>query len=279
MNPFPENPEAVPEVPSSPLSDLATVPLPETAPAIPQHPPWWDVFVLVVLTVLSVVLLLVSMIAAVVIAKKWIYPHLGISEIVRMPLIAVFGQAAGYLLVFASMYLLVTRVRQRPDFLAAIDWNWPSHLGRYLVAGFTLSLALQGLAHLLPIPKNLPIDSFFRTPTEAWVLSIFGITLAPLMEELFFRGFVYPVLERRFGMPMAVLLTAAPFALLHGAQLMFAWGPVLVIFLVGVVLTIVRARTNSVAAGLLVHVAYNATISALMFVATDGFRHLERLNQ
>ncbi len=278
MNSLPENPNAVPEALSNPASDLAAGPLAES-PAIPPHPPWWDVFVLVVLTVLSVVLLVVSMIAAVVIAKRWIYPYLGIAEIARMPLVAVFGQAAGYVLVLGCMYLLVTRARNRPDFLAAIHWNWPSKAGRYLLAGFALSIALQGLAHLLPIPKNLPINSFFRTPAEAWALSIFGITLAPLIEELFFRGFLFPVLNCRLGLAAAVLLTAVPFAMLHGSQLMFAWGPVLVIFLVGVILTVVRAKKNSVAASLLIHMAYNGTITVAMFAATDGFRHLEKLNQ
>jgi hypothetical protein len=60
---------------------------------------------------------------------------------------------------------------------------------------------------------------------------------------------------------------------------MFAWGPVLIIFLVGLVLTMVRARQNSVAAGLIIHMAYNATLSALLFAATDGFRHLEKMSQ
>jgi hypothetical protein len=54
---------------------------------------------------------------------------------------------------------------------------------------------------------------------------------------------------------------------------------VLVIFLVGVVLAMVRAYKNSVAAGLVIHVVYNGTISALMFAGTGGFRHLEKLNQ
>src|ERR1019366_7821133 len=111
------------------------------------------------------------------------------------------------------------------------------------------------------------------------VLAILSVTLAPLMEELFFRGFLYPVLARRLGLPIAVFLTALGFALLHGAQLMFSWGPVLVIFLVGMIFTIVRARTNSVAAGVLIHMAYNGTIAVAMFAATDGFRHLEKLNQ
>jgi membrane protease YdiL (CAAX protease family) len=145
--------------------------------------------------------------------------------------------------------------------------------------GFVLSVSLQALAHVLPIPKNLPIDNLFRTPKEAWILTIFGITLAPLMEEFLFRAFLYPLLERKLGLIAAVLLTGLGFALLHGSQLKFAWGPLLVIFLVGLALTIVRARKNSVAASLLMHIAYNSTISILMFVATDGFRHLDRLGQ
>ena len=80
-------------------------------------------------------------------------------------------------------------------------------------------------------------------------------------------------------MAAGIFLTALAFALIHGAQLMYAWGPVLVIFLVGLVLTLVRAVTKSVAASLLIHMAYNGTISLAMFAATSGFRHLERLKQ
>ena len=102
--------------------------------------------------------------------------------------------------------------------------------------------------------------------------------MAPLMEELFFRGFLYPVLARRIGTVASILFTAVAFGLLHGAQLKYSWA-VLVIFLVGVILTTVRALTKSVAASFLVHVGYNGTLSVLLFIATGGFRHLERLNR
>ena len=59
---------------------------------------------------------------------------------------------------------------------------------------------------------------------------------------------------------------------------MFSWGPVLVIFLVGVVLTLVRAKTNCCWSRM-IHMAYNGTITVAMYAATDGFRHLEKLNQ
>jgi uncharacterized protein len=243
-----------------------------------SDPAWngWDVLRLIFLTLVA---LIIGVVTALLVARWRVYPHAALGAIARIPLVAVAGQTMAYFLVLAYMYILVTRERRRPDFLAALHWNWPSNIAVYVLGGFVLSVALQLLAHLLPIPKELPIDSFFRTPAEAWALGILSITLAPLMEELFFRGFLYPVLARQLGLPIAVFVTAVCFALLHGAQLMFSWGPVLVIFLVGLVLTIVRARKNSVAASLIIHMAYNGTITIAMFAATDGFRHLEKLNQ
>jgi uncharacterized protein len=288
------HPEGVPESPTPQTPELApasvdhlfavpaavpvAVPALEFVPAPPPDPAWngWDVLRL---TFLTLVALFVGVFTVLLVAHWRLYPHTPLGEIARIPLVAVSGQALAYLLILAYMYVLVTRERGRPDFLAAIHWNFPSNIAMYVFAGFVLSLGLQGLAHLLPIPKELPIDSFFRTPAEAWALGILSITLAPLMEELFFRGFLYPVLARGIGVPFAVFLTAVAFALLHGAQLGFSWGPVLVIFLVGLVLTIVRARKNSVAAGVILHMAYNGTITVAMFAATDGFRHLEKLNQ
>ncbi len=284
---IPRNTDAMPAGPVTAARVSADGPFPdqpaELVPAAPADSAWndpawngWDILRLIFITIVA---LFVGMFTVLLIARWGVYPHTHLGEIARVPLVVVAGQSLAYFLILAYMYVLVTRERGRPDFLAAIHWNWPSNIAVYVLAGFILSLALQALAHFLPIPKELPIDSFFRTPAEAWALGILSVTLAPLMEELFFRGFLYPVLARALGLPFAVFLTALGFAALHGAQLMFSWGPVLVIFLVGLVLTMVRAKTNSVAAGVLIHMAYNGTITVAMFAATDGFRHLEKLNQ
>ncbi len=259
-------------------TDVNHAPDTDLIPTPPPDPAWngWDILRLIVLTIVA---LFVGAFAVLLIARAWLFPHSNLGDLAHIPLILVAGQSVAYLLILTYMYVLVTRERGRPDFLAAIHWNWPSNVAVYVLAGFVLSVSLQVLAHFLPIPKELPIDTYFRTPAEAWALGILSVTLAPLMEELFFRGFLYPVLARRLGLPVAVFLTALGFALLHGAQLMFSWGPVLVIFLVGVVLTMVRAQKNSVAAGVIIHMAYNGTITIAMYAATDGFRHLERLNQ
>jgi hypothetical protein len=138
-----------------------------------------------------------------------------------------------------------------------------------------LTILIDVLGRFLPMPKTSPFDEFFSRPRDAYLIAIFAVTVGPLMEELFFRGFFYPVVVRKTSVAWAVVLTAVPFGLLHYVQYR-SWGAVLLITLVGVVLGTVRAVTKSVAASFLVHVGYNGTLMALAAVATDGFRHMEK---
>lgn len=279
---------------------------------------------------LAFVVVMVFLSAVALAAQRMLYPKVAFVQVATYPLVSVVGQGLAYLVILAFMVLVVERVPGQ-SFRRAIRWNWPTNWSAYLLAGVALSFTLQGIAHFLPMPKELPMDRFFQTSSEAWALSLFGVTLAPLLEELFFRGFLYPVLvrrfwaaivvlaattslsliytvqlkwtkgvllavlmlglgfairlfldsvlARRFGVATAVLATSVGFSLIHAAQLGGAWGAVLVIFMVGLALTITRAITKSVAASLIMHMAYNGTLSVLLFVGTDGFRHLEKLNQ
>jgi membrane protease YdiL (CAAX protease family) len=121
------------------------------------------------------------------------------------------------------------------------------------------------------------MDKYFHDASSAYLMAAFGVTLAPLLEELFFRGLLYPLLRRAFGLTMAVIVTAATFAAIHGTQLGYAWAPVLSIFVVGVAFTVARARTNSVAASFLMHCGYNFSLFALLWLASDHYRHLEKV--
>jgi len=252
-------------------------------PARREDPVWdgWDVAGLFVVAVLALVL---ASLAALVVAR-----HLGafhgekISALLRNPRVALPGQALGYAVIVAFMYSIVRRSGAR--FWRALKWNWPRMWVAYLVLGVGVALGLQLLAAKLPIPKKLPIDELFRDAASAYLMAFFGVLVAPLIEELFFRGFLYPVLLRAcerlaaggVAMGMAVALTALPFALMHAGQLAVSWAPLLVLFLVGVALTLVRARTQSLAASVLTHAGYNLTLFVMIWLASDHFRHLERL--
>lgn len=199
------------------------------------------------------------------------------AQLARDPLLIIPAQFAAYLVLVFFMYAVVRKERGY-RFLPAVRWNWPQGSWiAFLALGCVVAIAGQLLSALLPVPKSLPIDQFFHRPADAWMMAIFGVTVAPFVEELFFRGFLYPVLARSLGVGLGIVLTAIPFALLHSAQLGNAWGPLLVLFVVGVVLTAVRAAAKSVASSMLVHMGYNLTLFSLLYVASGHFQHLERV--
>jgi hypothetical protein len=177
--------------------------------------------------------------------------------------------------VVAVYMILLVEGKYHTRFWAAIRWNWPGLAGLSLAGVGVLMLGLDFLGRFLPMPKTTPFDQFFDRPLDAYLTVAFAITLGPLMEELFFRGFLYPVVARRLGAFWGILLTALPFGLMHYLQYR-SWSAVLIIILVGVVLTTVRALTKSVASSFLAHVGYNGTLMVLAAVATDGFRHMEK---
>ena len=102
----------------------------------------------------------------------------------------------------------------------------------------------------------------------------FGILVAPLVEETMFRGFLYPIVARRFGVTAGVIVTGTLFGAMHAQQLWGGWGQIGLLIGVGIVLTWVRARTGSVTASYFVHLGYNSLLFLGFFTATGGLRHI-----
>jgi len=203
--------------------------------------------------------------------------HVAMSNLATSPFVVIGAQVAAYPIVIFFMMVLV-RARSGAPFWQAIGWNWPGgSTPGFLLSGILFALLVEYCSRWLPIPKSLPVDKFFSDATGAYLMAGFGITLAPLLEELFFRGMLYPLLRRAWGIAAGVLVTAVAFAGIHGAQLGYAWGPLLSIFVVGVVFTLVRQLADSVAASFLMHCGYNSTLFGILWFASDHFRHLERV--
>jgi membrane protease YdiL (CAAX protease family) len=365
-----------------------------------ENPPWNGLDLLIIGLVLVASLFLFSSITFVIVLHSSLSRSMTPVELGRNPgpLVVVPSMTLAYLAMLFAMYGLVTRHRQRP-FWQTVGWRWPGNLRGlgFVAAGAFLAVALGELSRLLPIPKSLPMDKFFQNPQGAYLMMIFGLAIAPLAEEMLFRGFLYPVLDRwlqnlfmtphlvrrgciwilimsgwgyvehwvplawsvllalvvflavgalmvfqslqsgerpsgsvllpasttvawgltsgaisdhlfgiattvllilaillgalsqaptqgasavgRWGRLLAVLATSFAFAMVHSEQLGQAWGPLLVLFVVGLVLTITRVVTRSVTPGLLIHVGYNLMLFGVLYVGTDHFRHLERMTQ
>jgi hypothetical protein len=226
----------------------------------------------------SVVIIVVFTLVALFVARVFPqYRNASFSDLAMDARVVISAQAAAYPVILLFIFLLV-RSRSNETFRHAIRWSWPGATApAFIAAGVVLALVVDSLARYLPIPKSLPMDSYFHDATSAYIMTAFGVTLAPLLEEMFFRGLLYPILNKYFGMIGGVLLTAVGFAGIHGAQLNFAWAPILSIFVVGVVFTLVRAKRDSVASSFLMHCGYNLALFSALWVSSDHFRHLEKV--
>lgn len=261
-----------PQLPQIPVSQAPATP--QVRPRI-EDPPWsgWDV---VFLVVFALVVLVVSLLSAGLVARAVLFPSSNLIAVMSFPLVAFLAQVFAYLVILAIMVRIATRREGKP-FAEAIRWNWPSDgLPWLMLLGLVTYVALLGVAPFLPVPKKNPFEEFLKRPIDAYALAFLAVTLGPLLEELLFRGFLYPVLARRVGVTFGVCITAILFGLMHYPEYS-AWGPVLLVFLAGLVFTIVRAWRKSVAASFVTHVVYNGVQMGIAFVHTSGFRHLEKL--
>jgi len=139
---------------------------------------------------------------------------------------------------------------------------------RLVAGGFFLALAVVVTTAFFPMPTDSPIEKLLTTRFSVFVFSIFGIAFAPFLEEVIFRGFLFTALVDTAGTTPAIVVTATLFAALHAVQLWGNWAAIAVIFVVGLVLTMVRYRTDSVVSSIIMHTAYNAVIFGISGLGT-----------
>ncbi len=181
------------------------------------------------------------------------------------------------------LYLFaVVRMRHRGPFWHTIGWRrlHPRNMTptfatfTYVLGGVALAMAIQMASLLVGKKTTLPIEELFRDRRSVLMLMVLGILVAPLVEETVFRGYIYPVVARRFGVFTGVLATGALFGMAHAVQLWGGWGQIALLIIVGIVLTYVRARTGTVLASYFFHLGYNAILFVGFYFATGGLHHL-----
>ncbi len=93
---------------------------------------------------------------------------------------------------------------------------------------------------------------FTQLDSPVWFF-IVAVVMAPIVEEVFFRGFLFQGFRQRYGWITAMLLSSAIFALAH--MDLVALIPT---FILGIVLAYMYHRSNSVWPGVILHFLVNA---------------------
>lgn len=181
--------------------------------------------------------------------------------------LTVLSVFAVHIITFALVWAVVTRFGKLP-FWSALGWSWSQRVGFWTSAGLAILLLVAGLA-FTSIFHGEPtdIDKLIQSSAASrFTLAILAATTGPFVEELVYRGVLYPVLNRVTGMFWAILLVAILFTLPHIPQYYNNVSVIIVVFVLGISLTAVRAFTGKLLPCFVMHIIFNG-IQSIMIVA------------
>lgn len=171
----------------------------------------------------------------------------------------------GFLL--GTIAFMFRRYYGRP-FWQSLGWV-PAALSTSFVAtcGILLAFAVMLASLLLRTPDiDSPMKALLSDPTSVVLIAVLGTTLAPVCEEILFRGFLQPLLVRSLGAAGGILLAAVPFGLLHLQEYGYSWRHALLITLAGASFGWMRQRSGSTRAAAVMHASYNCVFFLLLAV-------------
>lgn len=147
---------------------------------------------------------------------------------------------------------------------SSIFWLTPVSLG-----GVWLTLWLLTQAGLIQFLERIGVETaqdsvkLLRETTNPHIVSLMAvaaIVVAPLCEEVVFRGYLYPAIKHHCGAFSAAMISALVFSAAHGSLV-----ALIPLFVMGLVFVWLYEKTGSIWAPMALHAAFNsATVVAQM---------------
>ncbi|MEY2931053.1 MAG: putative rane peptidase YdiL [Pseudomonadota bacterium] len=188
----------------------------------------------------------------------------------------VLGRLTALLVSTSAMLFWVLRVTPHQDYRLrellgepprASDWG---PLLGVVAANLGLGVALQELGRITGVPLAVPVPSSTASSGVGAIIDVanlvvFGILLAPVAEELVFRGVLFRKWRRTLGSVKGLLLSSALFGVIHG-------GGMLPVAVAGLSFSLLYTSTRSLWAPILAHILNNCFSVASVLVWSLGGR-------
>lgn len=257
---------------------VAPGPEPSTPGAAPPAP-WIDLLSGIGIWLASLVLMLVLQLAGLVlygVFQPEIFKEMARGEMTpRVALISLIATFVAQMLTLALAWGVVTRAGQRP-FLSTMGWVWRSWFK--LPHAMALTIGMLGVGWLAT--KFLPhqetsIDKVLEMGLAVRVTVAVLATLgAPIVEEVVYRGVLYPAIEKAANSSVAVVVVTLLFWGVHVAQY---WGSAAVlvsVFVLSLALTLVRAATGSLLPCVVTHFLFNGIQAIGIIAAPEAIKQV-----
>ncbi len=176
------------------------------------------------------------------------------------------------LIVMLILHFTVIQYKEKIASLGLSLKNFFMNVYYGVVAYIALLPVLIGIIAIMAVvmsligyyPQKQPVvDLFLREKNAPFLLytSLFASVAGPVIEEIFFRGFLYNAVKKNTGIFWATLITAVGFALLHAHPAGF-----LPILALGILLARLYERTGTIVSSVTVHVIHNMGMVLLVFL-------------
>lgn len=163
-----------------------------------------------------------------------------------------------YLLLVVVVIALAKITANEPARSLGLTFKW---IPLALVAGPALAIVLGFLASLMKAPSlDTQVKDWLADPASLPYVALFIVVLAPIVEELIFRGFLQPLAIASAGPWIGIGGIALAFALLHGPTYKWTWQYLVTMALAGAAFGTLRHRSGSTVASTALHASYNATM-------------------
>lgn len=182
--------------------------------------------------------------------------------------ISVLSIIPAHVATLAVVWAVVTNFGKRP-FAQTVGWSWSPGFGP--IASVVLAVLLLFLGgvfiYFLGRDVETPFDEMLRSSPEARFATAFLATVsAPLVEELVYRGVMYPALRRALGALPSVLIVSTLFTVVHVSQYYNNPAVIAAVASLGFALTIVRAWTGRVLPCVVIHLVFNGIQCAWLVI-------------
>lgn len=185
---------------------------------------------------------------------------------------------SGFMFHFSAILTIVALYRFFPTHFSPFNTRrlaWPSalSLGSYAFFAsmplvFLLAYFWQQILEVLNLPTDQQEVVAIFANIESWqllvALILLTVVVAPISEEVIFRGCLYRFLKGKAPAFVAVIFTSGIFALLH-----WNWLSLIPLFVLGIVLTYAYERTGNLKVPILLHSIFNANTVILLFLTHD----------
>ena len=118
-----------------------------------------------------------------------------------------------------------------------------------------------GLFNLQVQPDFAPLFDGTISPN---LIFLGGAIVAPIVEEIIFRGFIFAGLKQRYGWMRSALISSALFAMIH-----FQPEAILPIFILGLIFSYLYHLSGSIWPAVIMHMSTNALGLATVYLASE----------